>query len=268
MSEEIPEVRYQRLRPHQIIAIRDRMPIAYVPVGPLEWHGPHLPMGTDVIRPQFAAIEAAKISGGVALPVIPLGTETYMDSDKLQYRGFKGDERVIGMDFPAFPLPSLYIDDCVLGLVLHEVVRGLKRQQFKTIVLVNGHGGPNHIATLNRVAMEETEPGKVAVVVARVANSGFLPRGGHAERYEVGAVMAIDRETVDLSMLPPKTARIYSQEYGVLDGPQCRGNPLPDYSIRDEQDPRDATVEEGREDLDFAAHRIAKAAQEALATVS
>ncbi len=267
MSQGEPEVRYERMRPHQIIAARDRVPVVYVPLGPLEWHGPHMPLGTDMIRPQHIAVEVAKQVGGVALPVIPLGSETYLEPDRVQHRGFDADARVIGMDFPGFSLPSLYIDDCVMGVMLHEVIRALKRQQFKVIVVVNGHGGWNHVATISRVVMEEMEPGKIAVIAPRPLTSPERVRGGHANRYEVGQMLAIDPETIDLSLLPPKPERLRNLEFGVLDGPTCKGNPLPDFTVRDDWDPRDSTVEEGVGEVEFAVQFFAKATREALATV-
>ena len=38
------------LRPDQIVQEIERCPLAYLPVGPLEWHGPHLPLGVDALN--------------------------------------------------------------------------------------------------------------------------------------------------------------------------------------------------------------------------
>ena len=53
----------QYLRPEQILESRDQHSIVYLPIGPLEWHGPHLPLGVDPLRAQVAAIELAKQIG-------------------------------------------------------------------------------------------------------------------------------------------------------------------------------------------------------------
>ena len=42
-----PEVRLERLRPDEIDTALARAPIAWVPMGALEYHAPHLPNGTD-----------------------------------------------------------------------------------------------------------------------------------------------------------------------------------------------------------------------------
>jgi creatinine amidohydrolase len=48
-------VRFELLRPDEILAERGRCPVVYQPIGPLEWHGPHLPMGTDPLHAEAVA---------------------------------------------------------------------------------------------------------------------------------------------------------------------------------------------------------------------
>ncbi len=267
MTQEQPEIRYEMLRPGQIIETRDETPIIYLALGPLEWHGPHMPYGTDMLRPHLIAMAAARETGGLVFPPIPFGTETCLTPDALRYRGFSGDEKIIGMDFPAFPLPSLYSEESALGVLTNDLIGALKRQQWKVIVIVNGHGGPNHRTMLARIAAEQTDQGKVAVVFA---NSFVISptEGGHANRGEISSLMAYYPDTVDLGTLPPLPTPLKNLEYGVLDAPTCRGNPTPDFSVRLEFDPRNAQPEEGRQDVATQGARIAKLAREALATVS
>lgn len=42
-----PEVRYELLRPAQVVARRTACPLAYLPIGGIEWHGPQNPLGLD-----------------------------------------------------------------------------------------------------------------------------------------------------------------------------------------------------------------------------
>ncbi len=239
------EVRYEFMRPKEIIAARDRFPVAYFPLGPLEWHAPHLPIGVDMLHAYSLALETAKKTGGVVLPPLPLGSETVLEPDRVRDRGFKGDEKIIGMDFPGLALPSLYIEDSAFGVIVHEVIRGLKKQSFKLIVVVNGHGGKYHLITLNRIAAEETEPGKATVMHAFHLDPGEN-KGGHAEKSETGLMMALYGDRVDIGSLPPLSEPILSRDYGILDLPTCFGQPTSDYSVRSNQDPRYASKEEGQ----------------------
>jgi creatinine amidohydrolase len=253
---------YELMRPREIVAARERTPVAYVPIGPLEWHGPHMAVGVDMLHAHAMALAAARITGGIVFPPLPLGTETYIDRDRLRHRGFVGDERVCGMDFPGLSLPSLYIEESVFGVIVREVVGGLKRQAFRVIVLVNGHGAPNHRATLNRLASEESEPRRVAVLSAGAMEE--MRYRGHAELGETSFMLARYPDTVDLTALPPDGVPIGNLAFGILDGPTCAGQPSPEHTVRPEQDPRLATAARGRDDLAYESERIAAKVHEAL----
>jgi len=62
------KVRYEELFPSEFKEILEKAPIAYVPFGFLEWHGTHLPLGVDTIRPYHICQEACKRSGGIVFP--------------------------------------------------------------------------------------------------------------------------------------------------------------------------------------------------------
>ncbi|GGF31346.1 creatininase family protein [Subtercola lobariae] len=49
-------------------------PIAYLPLGTLEFHGPHLPIGLDALNAQALCETAARLTGGIVLPVVYQGT--------------------------------------------------------------------------------------------------------------------------------------------------------------------------------------------------
>jgi len=259
------EIRYEFMRPQQILAARDKASVAYVPLGPLEWHGPHLPFGVDMIHAHCMALAAARETGGVVVPALPLGTETYGAPEGLRNRGFQGHERIVGMDFPGFPLPSLYIEESALGVIVIEVVAALKRQAFRVIVLVNGHGGPNHRALLTRIATEQSEPGRVAVFLTG-ALLDTHPRG-HASRRETSYMLDVNPDSVDLAALPALPVPIRTFEFGILDHPTCAGQPAPDFSICPDQDPRRATAEEGRDHVLREGKSIAAKVRDALRTV-
>jgi creatinine amidohydrolase len=63
-----PEVRLDRLHPAEIEAALGRAPVAWIPLGALEFHAPHLPNGTDGITGEAVLVGAARRLGGVVLP--------------------------------------------------------------------------------------------------------------------------------------------------------------------------------------------------------
>jgi len=220
----------------------------------------------DMLHAYTMALEAARQTGGVVLPPLPLGTETYTEPERLRHRGFTGDERVYGMNYPGFSLPSLYVEDSAMGVIVHEVIRALKRQEFRVIMIVNGHGATNHRATLGRIAVEESEPGRVAVLLAGYFYDTSYRE--HAALGETSYLMAFHPETVDLDALPPLPEPLRYTEFGILDTPTIVGEPSPGFAVRPEQDPRHATAGHGRDDVAQEARSITAKALQALAGVT
>src|SRR5256885_16572734 len=108
-------VEYELMRPAEIAQARARLPLAFIPIGPLEWHGPHLPMGMDGLHAHTVAMEVARRVGGVVLPTYYLGSETGRPTDRgppsAAILGFEGTERNIGVGFPNKPVKSLNFEE-------------------------------------------------------------------------------------------------------------------------------------------------------------
>jgi creatinine amidohydrolase len=67
------EVRYQMLRPAEIVARRQACPVVYIPIGTLEWHGVHNPVGADTLQAEGLAILCARKGGGLVFPPLYYG---------------------------------------------------------------------------------------------------------------------------------------------------------------------------------------------------
>ena len=68
------EVCLELMRPHQIRACRERADIAFLPLGSLEWHGVHNPVGTDALKAHHVCCRAAqKLGGGAVFPPLVWG---------------------------------------------------------------------------------------------------------------------------------------------------------------------------------------------------
>ena len=67
------EVRYEYLRPRRIVAAREACAIAYLPLGTLEWHGPHNPVGVDGLKAHALAVRCAQAGGGLVFPTVYYG---------------------------------------------------------------------------------------------------------------------------------------------------------------------------------------------------
>ena len=72
------EVRFDRMVPATIVARRAACNLAYLPVGSLEWHGDHMPFGTDYFTCTHIAEQAVQRFGGVVFPPIYYGDVRYI----------------------------------------------------------------------------------------------------------------------------------------------------------------------------------------------
>lgn len=93
--------------------------VAIVPVGCLEAHGPHLPLGTDILAVGKIALLAAEREEVVVLPPLPYAWTSV-------HTGYSG-----AINMKAEVLLTFW------GNIFDEIARN----GFKKIILLNGHGG-------------------------------------------------------------------------------------------------------------------------------
>ncbi len=248
MGNDDREIRYEWLRPDELAAERARCPLVFLPVGPLEYHGPHLPLGTDAINAGRTAAEACRAIGrGVVFPTVHAGTERERAPWQFESLGFPPDAWFLGMDFPTARWKSHYAPEHVFAVILANDIEGLLAQGYRVVAIVNGHGAVNHQETIRRLCAHYSHASG-AVVTADLAFPGDLDLvklAGHADLYETSLMLhhAGDgtgrRDAVDLAALPPRPTPIRYPEFSVVDGPGFSRTPPADRVVR--ADPRDAT---------------------------
>ncbi len=251
------EVRLQWLRPHEIVAERERAAIVYLPIGPLEWHGPHLPLGTDPLQAEHTALELAQHIGGVVHPTLFVGTERERAPELLRDLGFNGDEWIVGMDFPANSMRSYYYAEDAFALIVRLTLEQLVAQRYALIVVVNGHGATNQIYQLQRLAAEFSQRGPARVIYTFDLDAAADDDAGHATITETAALLALRAERVDLDRLPPADWPLSNLEYAIVAAPTFSGQPTPDRAVRASADPRKATSELGRHHFQITVERLA-----------
>ena len=244
------EVRYQYLRPAQLLEEQANCPVVYVPIGPIEWHGPHNAMGLDAMNAEFLALEAARRFGGVVLPTLYIGVEAERTPEMLANIGLDTSEHVVGMDFPANSFKSLYYREETLTLVLRDTIRLLLQNNYRLIVVVNQHGadGQFHaLATLQREYDATVKGAKVLLpTLFEVADPSL--GGGHATGSETSVLLYQHPECVDLTQLPAEPEVLYCKDWGAVDGVTFMGEGPADHRILD--DPRRADAARGQADTE------------------
>ena len=243
-------VRYELLRPQEIVAERERCPVVYLPLGPLEWHSLHMPVGTDALNAGAVARGVAERAGGVVLPTFFWGTERERPAAMLPALGFDSSDYVVGMDFPANLIKSVYCREEYFALMVRELLGLLVEQGYELIVIVNGHGGENHVRALERLSKEFTasSPARVLLTVACPTGGPFESWIGHADAVETSLMMALYPESVDVSALPALPEPLRNRDWAIVDSDTFSGNPTPEHTLRPGADPRlHASAERGRQ---------------------
>jgi creatinine amidohydrolase len=255
------KVNMELMLPHEFVEAQKRASIAYVPTGPIEWHGPHMPLGIDAFHAAKVASEVAQRVGGVVVPTFFLGADSLRlpgnEPEGLAPLGLPDSAHVVGMDFPGMAVKSMYIDEAVLGVLFRDVIRALERQGFRMVVLISGHGAPNHLRLLRRLAMEETRPGlSVMFLTAWAPPAPPAGDGGHAERVETSVMCGIGEPEVRLDLLPHRDIPLPYKDFGIIDGLAFDGFPNDGFVVRAESDPRNSSAEEGKTILSREVERM------------
>ena len=249
------ETRYEWLRPGQLRARQEQCPLILFPLGPLEYHGPHLPLGTDPLSATFVAHECCRRLGkGVVLPTMYVGTERERDPDMLESLGFKRDDYVVGMDFPARLWNSHYLPEEVFAMTVAAEVRCLISQGYKYIFIVNGHGAFNHNAALKRLCIElsNTTPAQVDFAIGFPEEAAATGAIGHGDIAETSLIMSYDKRSVDVGALPPAEVPLKYTDFSVVNGAGFMGTSGSGGLVPSEYDPRFAEARIGKAIFDTA----------------
>lgn len=253
------ECRIAHLRPAQLAARLKEFPAVYVPFGPLEWHGPHLPYGMDPLNAENVARLACEATGGLLWPTQYWGTERERRPEQLASLGFPADRFIVGMDFPKHLLPSMYCPEEVLAVLVREILREIAALGGKAAVLVNGHGAENHMAVFQRLEREfnNTNPLRVLFRMALPKDKSF-GSCGHAEEMETSILLHLHPDNVDLKTLPPHPEPLRYGDYGIVDGPGFDGGGGPGATLLASADPRTkASAPRGKQIVEATARELA-----------
>lgn len=245
-------VEFEHLRPGEILEEQKRKSIAFLPIGPLEWHGPAMPFGTDPLVAHYVAVEIAKQTGGVVMPTLFCGTERERSPETLDAMGFEDTAQyIVGQDFPSNSMKSFYSKEDIFCLILREYLRMLIQQGYRLIVIMNGHGAENQAYAVNRLCVElsnETNS-RVISVSSFVLPDGIVPEVGHGTCVECSTMMYL-ADDIDLSTYPADEPKLKSCEWGINDLYTYLHQPNEDKTVQG--DPRTATKEIGKYYLDAA----------------
>ena len=136
--------------PDFVKAIHQAQNVCVLPFGILEKHGPHLPIGTDLLDVRFAVMNAVKEEYAVVFP-----------------------EYYFGQIFEAKEQPGTVAYSLTTQLtLLQETTDEMARNGCKKVVIVNGHGGNEHLLPLFAQAQMASPHDYVVYVIGLIDFAG------------------------------------------------------------------------------------------------
>ncbi len=174
---------YHELRPDELSECRDRSPVAYWPLGLLEHHGWHLPVGFDGIKAEKICKRMAHRTGGVILPVMWWGTGG--GHGEFQWTHYQPEEAVTAM--------------------LTATTRQMVDFGFRVIVLLAGHYPWQGLLDKHLPASQEQAPDTKLIwgTEATIGGEALPLPGDHAAREETAYGLALFPELVDMEAMKP-----------------------------------------------------------------
>ncbi|MEZ0326368.1 MAG: creatininase family protein [Fimbriimonas sp.] len=173
-------MRYVDAFPEELDAAWERGACAVLPIGALEWHGSHLPFGTDgLIASWFASSLASRVSG-VLLPAL------YAPITTLPHRH------------------SLQVSTETFRRLIDEMVAGLYGSGCRSVAVVTGHYAQGHMVELYEAALRAMDDfeGLRVFVGTPLEVLGRDELLDHAGRYEASQLLVVRLDLVRLSSLP------------------------------------------------------------------
>lgn len=168
-------------------AVTQTQGTAIIPVGVLEPHASHLPLGTDMFVAHWVACRAAEQESTIVFPAYPYG-----------------------INIESAHLPgSLVIHRELVFALLENICDEMARHGLNRIILLSGHGGNRFFLPL----FVQTLPEKDKPYAAYYADLPYFPAAeevieteeiGHACEAETSLILHIRAEAVKMGQIPPQ----------------------------------------------------------------
>lgn len=179
----IPTVAADRLSPQQIEERLAAASVVYIPLGSLEFHGPHLPIGLDALTAYGLCLRAAEVGGGIVLPVV---------------------HHAVGGEHSRYPWTIMSDSPVAIETLLTETLTRLSDFGVQRAVLLSGHFADEQRDLITRVADRWNATDAPLRAVARTLGQAPEPpvAPDHAGRFESLVLYALAPELVNVEALP------------------------------------------------------------------
>ncbi|MCP4608180.1 MAG: creatininase family protein [Planctomycetes bacterium] len=199
------KVLYAELTPAEFRERIAEAPIAYLPLGTLEWHGEHLPIGSDGLQSYEFFIRVAERAGGIVLPMLFLGPDRMEEVDGKELygmdtlgEGMSEEKRYKNQQLDG---SAYWVPEETFRTIIEATLKQLKRAGFR-IVVAHGHG-PSTGFFRNNIPDWKEKFGLETFVCwgSEYDKQGMGIMVDHAAMNETSLVMALRPELVQMGRL-------------------------------------------------------------------
>jgi creatinine amidohydrolase len=179
------KVQWELMLPDEFRAAQAALPVCFLPLGTIEWHGEHNAFGLDALKAHALCVRAALKAGGVVHP--PL------------YGGMGG------LDMPATVVvePELAWENYLLRPWLEQLLYEFYRQGFRAIIMLTGHYGHNQQIVVRETAARMAERLQIPILGTPeywlAHDAGYL--GDHAGIGETSLLLYLQPDLVALDRI-------------------------------------------------------------------
>ena len=207
-----------------------------VPIGCLEKHGNHLPIGTDIIIAREISIKASEIEDVMVFPFIPFG--------------------IVGE--VKHKAGTISLTSNLMYHVLEELCDELARNGFNKIIFVDGHGGNcNFLKYFMQSRLENPHPYITYYFDLGYKDGlywqeyqkefGRVNESGHACEFETSTLYELKPELVDMSTINPSETIALKRLSHISDAGLYTGiGWYADYPNQIAGDPSNASISRGK----------------------
>jgi creatinine amidohydrolase len=177
-------VQCELLLPSELREALAKRPVGYVPLGAVEWHCEHLPIGLDALTAHGICLRAAIKDGGLVLPPLYFGT---------------------GGGHSAYPWTIMMADEREISALLRKTLERMQDFGFKLAVLFSGHFAPEQIAMIERLAADWNHKGGAMKAIGIAVNGieGLPLAPDHAAIFETTLLAELWPSRVRTELLAP-----------------------------------------------------------------
>jgi len=184
--------------------------VAYLPIGTIEWHGEHNPVGLDTLKIHQLLIRCAKEIGGLVFPPLYYGEnreQALMEANPAYRQPIAAKMELPSENFtPGYMVETITEQNRNYHKLLIHLCHQIKSLGFKVLVIGAGHYPQlDHARAAAAIFHQEQSRPKMVVwsmTGYELVQGQFDPCGDHAGKWETSLLMHLDPGMQDLDVLP------------------------------------------------------------------